>query len=78
MWYECHTHQYYIDIRRCGMSANETILSSKAQFVKVNPYNSKHGNQHRALVHTGKQATLSPKHDMCKTIQTGKPTVLPI
>ena len=32
----------YLDIRRCGMSANETT-PSKSQFIKVNHYRSKYG-----------------------------------
>ena len=48
------------------MSANETTLSSKSQFVKVNHYWSKYGFQHGALAHTEQQAIKCSKNDMLK------------
>ena len=54
---------HYIDIRRCGMSANETTLSSKSQFVKVNHYKSKSGLQQGSLAHTKQQAIKGAKND---------------
>ena len=60
------------------MSANETTLLSKSQFVKVNHYRSnmsKYSLQHGALAPSDQQAIKGLKNDMCKTIQTRKPTV---
>ena len=42
---------------------------SKSQFVKINHYRSKYGHQHRALVHTEKQAIKGPKMTSVKSFQ---------
>ena len=52
--------QCYIDIRRCGMSANSP---SQSQLVKVNHYSLKYCLQHRALADTEQQAIKNPKND---------------
>ena len=58
----CLSHSVcYIDIGRCGVSANETTLHPNNNFKKVNHYRSMYGLQHGALAHTEQQAIKGPK-----------------
>ena len=52
----------YIDIGRCGVSANETTLHPNNNLRKVNHYRSMYGLQHRALAHIEKQANKRPQN----------------